>query len=71
MKQYLKLIKTIIKNGNLKKDRTGTGTLSIFGYNMRFDLKKGFPLVTTKNVIYRLLFMNFYGFLKEKLILNI
>lgn len=48
MKQYLKLIKTIIKNGNLKKDRTGTGTLSIFGYNMRFDLKKGFPLVTTK-----------------------
>jgi len=48
MKQYIKLVKNIIKNGNQKKDRTGTGTLSIFGYNMKFDLKKGFPLLTTK-----------------------
>ncbi|QCI24486.1 thymidylate synthase [Buchnera aphidicola (Muscaphis stroyani)] len=48
MKQYLQLIKKIIKIGNLKKDRTGTGTLSIFGHNMKFNLKKGFPLVTTK-----------------------
>ncbi|AYN24640.1 thymidylate synthase [Buchnera aphidicola] len=48
MKQYLNLIKKIIKNGKSKKDRTGTGTLSIFGYNMRFNLKKGFPLITTK-----------------------
>ncbi|ANZ22635.1 thymidylate synthase [Buchnera aphidicola (Diuraphis noxia)] len=48
MKQYLKLIKKIIKSGNQKEDRTGTGTLSIFGYNMRFNLKKGFPLITTK-----------------------
>ncbi|CAL4325121.1 thymidylate synthase [Buchnera aphidicola] len=48
MKQYLQLIKKIIKKGNLKKDRTGTGTLSIFGHNMKFNLKKGFPLITTK-----------------------
>lgn len=48
MKQYLHLIKKIIKNGNLKKDRTGTGTLSIFGHNIKCDLKKGFPLITTK-----------------------
>ncbi|QCI20570.1 thymidylate synthase [Buchnera aphidicola (Brachycaudus cardui)] len=48
MKQYLTLIKKIIKTGNSKKDRTGTGTLSIFGYNMKFNLKKGFPLLTTK-----------------------
>ncbi|QCI22286.1 thymidylate synthase [Buchnera aphidicola] len=60
MKQYLTLIKKIIKSGNQKKDRTGTGTLSIFGYNMQFNLKKGFPLVTTKkchipSIIYELL----------------
>ncbi|AHG59955.1 thymidylate synthase [Buchnera aphidicola] len=48
MKQYLALIKKIIKIGNPKKDRTGTGTLSIFGHHMKFNLKKGFPLVTTK-----------------------
>jgi thymidylate synthase len=48
MKQYLKLITEIIKYGNQKKDRTGTGTLSIFGYNMKFHLKEGFPLITTK-----------------------
>ncbi|WAI11628.1 MAG: thymidylate synthase [Buchnera aphidicola (Macrosiphum albifrons)] len=48
MKQYIKLIKTIIKIGNKKTDRTGTGTLSVFGYNMKFNLKAGFPLLTTK-----------------------
>ncbi|AEO08778.1 thymidylate synthase [Buchnera aphidicola str. Ak (Acyrthosiphon kondoi)] len=48
MKQYIKLIKKIIKIGNKKQDRTGTGTLSIFGYNMKFNLKQGFPLLTTK-----------------------
>ncbi|WP_422667342.1 thymidylate synthase [Buchnera aphidicola] len=48
MKQYITLIKNIIKNGNLKKDRTGTGTLSIFSYHMKFNLKKGLPLLTTK-----------------------
>lgn len=62
MKQYSDLINQIISYGNDKKDRTGTGTKSIFGYQMRFDLEKGFPLVTLKKtwfkgVVYELLWM--------------
>jgi thymidylate synthase len=50
MKQYHNLLRTILLNKNIREDRTGVGTLGIFGYQMRFDLTQGFPLVTTKKI---------------------
>lgn len=64
MEQYLTLCKHIMENGVVKGDRTGTGTKSVFGYQMRFDLAKGFPLLTTKKTAFRLVVSELLWFLK-------
>lgn len=62
--QYLNMLQDILDTGTRKEDRTGTGTLSLFGYQMRFDLNKGFPLMTTKRVPFRLVASELLWFIK-------
>ena len=64
MRQYLDLLRHVLENGAKKDDRTGTGTLSVFGYQMRFDLSEGFPLLTTKKLYTRAIVHELLWFLQ-------
>ena len=70
MKQYLELVKYIFENGEKKEDRTGVGTLSVFGYQAKYDLRDGFPLLTTKKVLFDALVRELLWFLKGSTNIN-
>lgn len=70
MKQYLDLVRHILDKGELKEDRTGTGTLSVFGYQMRYDLRDGFPILTTKKILFAAVVHELLWFLKGSTNIN-
>ncbi len=70
MKTYLELIQTILDKGDRKEDRTGTGTLSLFGLQARYDLREGFPLLTTKKVLFSAVVRELLWFLKGSTNIN-
>jgi thymidylate synthase len=66
MKQYLDLLRHVLKNGEAHDDRTGVGTLSVFGYQFRHDMREGFPLLTTKKLPFRWIAEEMFWFLRGK-----
>jgi len=70
MKQYLSLVKEVLENGELKEDRTGTGTISLFGMQRKYDLREGFPLLTTKKVLFKAVLRELLWFLKGSTNIN-
>ncbi|MBF0486128.1 MAG: thymidylate synthase [Candidatus Omnitrophica bacterium] len=70
MKQYLDLVKHVMDHGEKKTDRTGTGTISVFGHQMKFDLREGFPLLTTKKVLFDAVVWELLWFLRGSTNIN-
>jgi len=64
MKQYLDLVKNVLENGEKRTDRTGTGTISVFGMQAKYDLREGFPLLTTKKVNFNAVVRELLWFLR-------
>ena len=70
MQTYLELVKYVLENGTEKKDRTGTGTLSVFGYQSKYDLREGFPILTTKKILFSAVVRELLWFLKGSTNIN-
>ncbi len=70
MKQYLDLVKYILEHGEKKEDRTGTGTISVFGYQSKYDLREGFPILTTKKVLFDAVVWELLWFLRGSTNIN-